>query len=208
MSAPGARARALDPAVVTPADATSERILDAALAIGATTGIRHLTMDDVARRARVGRMTVYRRFGDRDGLVEALVVRETRRCLHELDAASDPAQPIADQVAEGFVASLRIAARHPLLVRLARLEPEVVLESLADRSSGAFGAAVAFLASRLRASQRAGVVGDVEIDAAAEVLVRIAFSFVLLPDSGLPLDDEDRLRELARRLLAPLLATS
>jgi AcrR family transcriptional regulator len=206
MSARAAIARALDPAVVTPGDPASERILDAALEVGATTGMRHLTMDDVARRAGVGRMTVYRRFGDRDGLVEALVVHETRRCLRELDAASDPGQPIADQVAEGYVASLRIAARHPLLARLARSEPEVVLAAIADRRSGAFPAAVAFLASRLRASQRAGVVGDVEIEAAAEVLVRIAFSFVLLPDSGLPLDDEDRLRELARGLLTPLLA--
>lgn len=198
----GLLARALDPDATAPGDPTSERILDAALALSAASGIRHLTMDEVARRARVGRMTVYRRFGDRERLVESLVVRETRRCLAELDAATDPAQPIAEQVAEGFVTSLRLAAVHPLLSRLARTEPEAVLDAL---TNGTFDAAVAFLAGRLRASQRAGVIGDVQVDAAAEVLARLAFSFVLLPESRLPLGDDDALRDLARTLLTPLL---
>ena len=199
-------ARALDKDVGTPDDAISERILDAALAIGAASGLRGLTMDQVARRARVGRMTVYRRFGDRERLVEALGVRETRRCLAELDAATDPAQPIADQIAEGFVTSLRLAAEHPLLSRLAAVEPEAVLDTLNARR-GPFVAAVAYLVDRLRRSQRAGVLArDVDVDAVAELLVRVTLSFVLLPGSSLPLDDEPRLRAIARRHLVPLVA--
>jgi AcrR family transcriptional regulator len=199
-------ARALDPAVDTPADATSERILDAALALSGASGVRHLTMDDVARRAGGGRMTVYRRFRDRDGLVDALVVRETRRCLAALDGAADASQPIADQVAAGFVTSLRLATEHPMLARLARVEPEVVVQFLNAGPGGAFGAAVAFLAGRLRQSQEAGVLGpDIDVDVAAELLVRLAISFVLVPRSGLPLDDDDRLRAIARAHLAPLL---
>lgn len=202
-------ARALDEGVSPPGDATSERILDAALAACAASGVRNLTMDEVARRARVGRMTVYRRFGDRDGLVEALAVRETRRCLAELDAAADPAQPVADQIAEGFVTSLRLAAEHPMLARLARVEPDVVLDTLNDERAGAFAAAVAFLAYRLRQSQAAGVLAeDVDVDVVAELLARVAFSFVLVPGGGLPLDDPDRLRAIARRHLLPLLTGS
>jgi AcrR family transcriptional regulator len=188
-------ARALDPQVGTPDDAMSNRILDAALALSAASGVRNLTMDEVARRARVGRMTVYRRFGDRDGLVEALSVREARRCFAALDRAADPDQPLADQIAAGFVTSLRIAAGHPLLARLARVEGETVLETL---NSGLFDTAVAFLAARLRL-----VVP--QADVAAELLVRIACSFVLMPGGGLPLDDEDRLREIARAHLVPML---
>ena len=193
-------ARALDPQVGTPEDAVSARILDAALALSAASGVRNLTMDAVARRARVGRMTVYRRFGDRDGLVDALTVREARRCFAALDGAADPDQPVADQVAAGFVTSLRMAAEHPLLARLARVEADTVLEAL---NGGLFDAAVAFLAARLRL-----VVPDADVDAAAELLVRIACSFVLLPASRLPLGDEDRLREIARTHLVPLLGTS
>jgi AcrR family transcriptional regulator len=198
-------ARALDKGVDPPDDAVSERILDAALALSAASGVRNLTMDEVARRARVGRMTVYRRFDDREGLVEALGVRETRRCLAELDAATDPTAPIAEQVAEGFVTSVRLAAEHPLLARLAQVEPEVVLDTLNAHRGGAFAAAVAFLAHRLRQSQDAGVVGkDVDVDVVAELLSRVAFSFVLVPASSLPLDDEERLRTIARRHLLPL----
>src|SRR5919198_5048128 len=151
--------RALDADVEPPDDAVSERILDAALSLAAASGIRHLTMDDVAQRAGVGRMTVYRRFGDKARLVEALTVREGRRCLEELDAAIGPDAPIEEQVAAGFVPSLRLAREHPLLNRLARFEPEAALAALLADGSAVFAAARAFVAARLRASQEAGVIG-------------------------------------------------
>jgi TetR/AcrR family transcriptional regulator, repressor for uid operon len=199
-------ARALDTAVEPPDDAISERVLDAALALAAASGIRNLTMDDVARRAGVGRMTVYRRFGDRTRLVEALGVREGRRCLAELDAAARPDQPIADQVAEGFVTSVRLAREHPLLNRLARIEPESVLRALTADGGAMFALARAFLAERLRAAQKAGTLDrKVAVDEAAELLVRLSFSFALIEDSVLPLDDPDRARDVARRLIAPIL---
>ena len=184
-------------------DATSTKILDAALELAGSSGLRHLTMDDVARRARVGRMTVYRRFRDRQGLVDALNARELRRCLAELDAAADPSQPIADQVAAGFVTSIRLATEHPLLARLARAEPDSVVGAL---NSGVFAAAAQFLSARLRQAQDAGVLGDLDVDVTAELLVRLAVSFVLVPSSRLPLDDHEKLATLAREQIAPMLA--
>lgn len=204
MSGLGLLTRALDAPAAAPADRTSDRILDAALTVAAAVGMQRLTMDEVARRARVGRMTVYRRFGDREGLVEALAIRETRRCLAALDAATDPHQPIADQVAEGFVTSIRIAAEHPILARAARVEAESVLDAL---NGGAFAAAVAFLADRLRRAQAAGVLAAGDVDASAELLVRIALSFALVP-GGLGQAGEERLRAIAREHLVPLLGTT
>ncbi len=190
-----------------PGDATSERILDAALALAAASGLRNLTMDDVAARAKVGRMTVYRRFGEKQRLVEALGAREVRRCLAELDAASDPADPIADQIADGFVASMRIAREHPLLNRLARVEPEAVLEAAIADGAATFGMARAYMAARLRAAKAEGSLGEMlDVDAAAEILVRLAISFVLIQPSVLPLDDEARLGEVAKGLIAPIVS--
>lgn len=186
-----------------PDDAISNRILDAALDLAAASGVQHLTMDAVARRARVGRMTVYRRFGDKEALIAALGAREGRRCLAELDAAAEPDAPIDEQVAAGFVTSLRIAREHPLLGRLTRLEPDTVLGALTEGSL--FDAARAYLAERLLQSQRAGVLGPVDVDEAAELLVRLAVSFVLIPESVLPIEDEEQARGLARRLLVPIL---
>ncbi len=200
-------ARALDAEVEPPHDAASERILDAALELAAGSGIRNLTMDDVAGRAGVGRMTVYRRFGDKSRLVEALAVRESRRCLAELDAAASPDQPIADQVAEGFVTSVRLSREHPLLSRLARIEPESVVRALTADDGAIFALMRAFLAQRLRAAQKAGTLHrGVDVEQAAEILVRLSVSFTLIEESVLPLDDPQRARDVARRLIAPVLA--
>jgi AcrR family transcriptional regulator len=199
--------RALDPAAAPPDDATSERILDAALELAAASGIRHLTMEDVARRAGVGRVTVYRRFGDRQKLIEALAVREARRCLAILDAATSPDQPMVDQVAEGFVASLRLLREHPLLSRLVQFEPEALLDSMAADRAAIFNLARTYLAGRLAASKSApGSRADIDVDHAAEILVRLMFSFALIRDTDLPVDDSDEAREVARRLLAPIVS--
>lgn len=197
--------RALDPSVQPPADEASERILDAALALAAASGLRHLTMDDVARGAGVGRMTVYRRFGDRDRLVESLAVREARRCLAELDATIDPGAPLADQIAQGFLTSLRLVRDHPLLERFARLEPEVALGALNAHDGAIFAMARAFVTARLLDAQQAGLVGEIEVEHAAEVLIRLGFSFLLMPRTALPLDDDERARAVARDLIAPIL---
>jgi AcrR family transcriptional regulator len=153
----------------------SDHILDAALDLAAASGLRHLTMEDVARRAGVARMTVYRRFGTRAALVDALAGREARRCLAELDAASPPDAPLSEQVVAGFTTAIRITREHPLLARLARIEPETVLAAFTD--SDLLELCTTFLADRL---QRSGVDADEQL---AELLVRVAISFVLLPDT-------------------------
>jgi AcrR family transcriptional regulator len=48
-----------------------ERILDAAAEVFAERGL-HVTLDDIARHAGVGVGTVYRRFADKDALIDAL----------------------------------------------------------------------------------------------------------------------------------------
>ncbi|WP_405534979.1 TetR/AcrR family transcriptional regulator [Streptomyces sp. NBC_00075] len=66
----------------TPPDATAERadatrnrarLLAAAALLVADRGAEHVTMHEVARAAGVGKGTLFRRFGDRDGLLLALL---------------------------------------------------------------------------------------------------------------------------------------
>src|SRR5437763_7488490 len=106
---------AFDPTVRTPDDATGERIIDAAVELVAASGVRNLTMDDVAARARVGRMTVYRRFGGRQELVDALSVRECRRCLRAIAASVEQDAPIEERAAALFVTTIGVIRDHPLL---------------------------------------------------------------------------------------------
>ena len=198
--------RALDSTIEPPDDPASERILDAALEICAASGVRHLTMDEVAVRAGVGRMTVYRRFGSRERLEEALSVREARRCLAELDSTVDPGAPVADQIAQGLLTSLRLIREHPVLERMSRLDPAAALAALRADGAAVFAMGRAFVAARLRESQTAGTIDrDLDPDHAAEIIVRLGFSFLLIPQSSLPLDDDERMREVSRTLIAPVL---
>jgi AcrR family transcriptional regulator len=199
--------RGFGSSVEVPDDATSERILDAALELCAESGVRHLTMDDVAERAGVGRMTVYRRFGSRERLEEVLAVREARRCLAELDSTVDPGAPVPDQIAQGMLTTLRLIREHPLLERMSRVEPAAALAALREEGTSVFAMSRAFIATRIREGQKAGTV-DKKIDPeqAGEVLARIGFSFLLIPESALPLQDDEKMRELGRTLIAPILA--
>ena len=196
--------RALDPQVQPDADAISERILDAALALAAASGFRHLTMDDVARRARVGRMTVYRRFGSRGALVDALTVREARRCLERIASQPDPAAPASERLAALFGATLSVIHEHPLLERLGRVEPEALLRELNRGDSEVFGLVRAFLRGLIVEGQRAGELVDGDPELLAELAIRLGASFVLIPRSALPLSDRQATQHAVRRLLAPL----
>lgn len=53
------------------ANSTTERILQAALDLFLQQGIRKTSLDEIAERAGVTRMTVYRHFADREQLVQA-----------------------------------------------------------------------------------------------------------------------------------------
>jgi TetR/AcrR family transcriptional repressor of uid operon len=198
-------ALAFDPDVQPAGDALSERILDAALELAAASGLKRLTMDDVARRAQVGRMTVYRRFGNHASLVDALAVRECRRCLDRIGGALDPAEPLEERLTSLFVATLEVIREHPLLERLARVEPEALLRELGRGDSQVLALLRGFLAGLIREGQASGeLASGPDPELLAELGIRIGLSFVLLPESVLPAGDEDATRELVRELLAPL----
>ncbi|WP_434994681.1 TetR/AcrR family transcriptional regulator [Arthrobacter sp. Ld5] len=68
-------------------------ILDAAAEIVATQGPERLTTDAVARRAGVGKGTVFRRFGNRAGLMQALADEAGRSFQHDFMAGPPPLGP-------------------------------------------------------------------------------------------------------------------
>ncbi len=145
---------AFDPEVRTPEDAVYNQILDAALALAAASGLRHLTMDDVARRAGVGRMTVYRRFGSKPALIDALAIRECRRCLSIIAEALDPQASFLERSVALFITVLKVIREHPLLARLARVEPDAFLNELTRDGSAIFLMVREFLVGVVVEAQR------------------------------------------------------
>jgi AcrR family transcriptional regulator len=185
-------------------DAVAERILDAALTQVAAVGVRRTTVDDVARRAGVGRITVFRRFGTRDRLLDVLAVREARRFFAAIEAATEGLDDPVERMVASFVTGLRLARGHPLLDRLARIEPETVLAVLAHDRPPVMSLAREYVARPLRAAVRGGELAVADVDEVAEVLLRLAVSFLLLPQSVVALDDEAATRAFARRVIAPI----
>ncbi|MFJ2089334.1 TetR/AcrR family transcriptional regulator [Streptomyces sp. NPDC087901] len=189
-----------------PSDALSEQILDAAREQFMTFGLRRSTVDDVAKRARVSRVTVYRRIGNKDSLVSACLLREYHRFLVEVDDAVAALPTTEDRLVEGFVAVLRHIREHPLIGGLLRLEPETMLPFLTLESAPAFLAIRAYLADRLREARRAEGRPSTDPTPVAELMVRITVSFLLNPVSCFELDDDDQVRKFAHCYLVPLLS--
>jgi AcrR family transcriptional regulator len=150
-------------------------------------------------------MTVYRRFGSRQRLTDALAVRECRRCLNEIGAALDPSKPIEERAADLFLATLRVIREHPLLQRLARVEPEALLHELNRDGSAVFRLVRDFLVTQIRVAQDANELIEIDPEPLAEIAVRLGASFVLMPDSVIAAGDEERTRETIRALIAAVL---
>lgn len=189
-----------------PSDALSERILDAACEQFRTSGLRRSTVDDIAKRARVSRLTVFRRIGNKDRLVSACLLREYRRFVMEVDDVVAELPTAEDRLTEGFVAVLRHFRKHPLIGTLARNDPEFMVPFLTLESGLAFLAMRDYLADRLRHARRAEGRSKSDPTPVAELTVRITVSFLLNPVSSFGLHDDERVRVFARRYLVPFLA--
>lgn len=181
-------------------------VLDAAYDLFCRQGIQRTTMDDVARRAGLSRITVYRRVESKEALVEQVMLREFRRNVDQFLVDIGRARSVAERVEAGFVSSLRSVRSNPLIAGLMTAEPQLLAPSLLGERGRTFAMVREFLAGQLRREQRAGsVAGTVDVDMVAELMVRIAMSMLLTPSTLVDLDDEEQLRSLARRYLVPML---
>lgn len=108
-------------------EAEPDVILDAARATVLDFGIRRTTVTEVARRAELSRMTVYRRYKDHSELIRALMTREfgagLTRALRE--AAELPTG--RERTVAVAVRTVELLFAAPLLQRLLELEPELLL---------------------------------------------------------------------------------
>jgi AcrR family transcriptional regulator len=187
-------------------DELRTRILDAAYEQFCRMGIRRSTMEDVARRAKVSRITVYRRFATKDALVEHVVRREFRRYFDRFLIDIEQAGTAADRVVLGFVSSLRAIRGNPLIGGLIAIEPDLVVPSMVADGGHTLATVRQFVAGQLRREQRAGHVSEeLDIDLVAEMMVRVSASFLAVPSMVVDLDDDEQLAGIARRFLVPML---
>ncbi|WP_090946265.1 TetR/AcrR family transcriptional regulator [Nonomuraea jiangxiensis] len=111
------------------------RILEAAAQLFAERPAQDVTMDDIARKAGVGRGTLYRRYPDRASIAVALL-DEHERALQERLLRGDP------PLGPGAPPAERLAAFYAAMVRLLEDHSHLVLGSEVGRSrfeTGAYG---------------------------------------------------------------------
>jgi len=111
------------------ADATRRGILDAAVALLAEGTYHDATMEELAARAGVTRVTVYRTFGSKQAVLQALTWDELARArLDRVDAARanpDVRLAIRDLLRENCRMFSELGASLPLSLELARHDQDV-----------------------------------------------------------------------------------
>jgi AcrR family transcriptional regulator len=184
-----------------------EALLDATQACVLAVGVRRTTMTDVARRAGVSRMTLYRRYADVTSLMQALMTREFTQILGEVEAAA-AAQPSArERLVESAVSGVDRLTRHPLFLRIVDVDPELLLPYITTRRGAFQRAVVEAMAARVADGVEDGSIAVEDAAAAARTieLTLRGFAFQTLAP-GASAERERELAELRRmldRYLAP-----
>jgi AcrR family transcriptional regulator len=186
---------------------TDDPVLEAARATVLDFGVRRATLTEVARRAGLSRMTVYRRYADGNELMRALMSREFGAVLLEAqDRAAGLADPL-ERVLVGITGTLRMLMEHPLMARLLEIEPEMLLPYLTERVGEFQRAGRRALADWIAQAQRQGAIrpGDPEVLAAA---VELSARGLVLSARTLTPEARDaalaEISQMVRGYLAPL----
>jgi AcrR family transcriptional regulator len=106
-------------------------VLDAAKACVLAVGVRRTTMTDVARRAGVSRMTLYRRFPDVTSIIQELMTREFAELIEQGRATTGADE--RERMVRSALDGVRALAAHPLFERLLDVDPELLLPYFTSR---------------------------------------------------------------------------
>ncbi|HZQ31922.1 MAG TPA: helix-turn-helix domain-containing protein [Mycobacterium sp.] len=185
------------------ADSVTTKILDAAVAEFEKHGVRRVALDDVARRAGVSRMTIYRRFANRDELVTAVIDRENEVLFAEIADELKSSGPQSNYYVEAFTSAIMQLRHHRVLNRMITDEPALTLQ-LAHLH---YPAALVRMADALRVIFPAGFaqrIGSEAVDELADTILSYALMALLLP-SPRKLESADDIRTFATTHFLPSL---
>ncbi len=187
-------------------DAARECILDV--------GWRRTTLTEVARRAGVSRMTIYRSWSDMGQLLGDLMTREWTQIVTAVAGDDDgpagadgPADPVL-RLRRDLPVIVQRLRHNELFVRIVELDPELVLPYVLARRGRSQDAILALLEQVVADGQRTGHVRAGNATAMARTLVLAAHGFVLsaqtmVDDQVTEAELADELARLVEGVLAP-----
>lgn len=197
--------------------------LDAARACILDVGWRRTTLTEVARRAGVSRMTIYRAWPDMPTLLGDLMTREWGTLVAEhADLVAHPANGSAplpgttpgtdtvtpELVADAVATTVAALRDNELFTRIVELDPELILPYLLARRGRSQELVLGALTAALATGQQNGAVRAGDPVTLARGVVLAAHGFVLsaqtMVDDAVALEALDaELRTLITRSLAP-----
>jgi len=178
----------------------ADPVLDAARATVLDFGIRRATLTEVARRAGLSRMTVYRRYSDGNELMRALMSREFGAVLIEAQAQARNLTDPLERVLTGVIGTLERLMEHPLMLRLLELEPEMLLPYLTDRVGVFQTQGRRALAGWIAEAQQQGAIRAGEPEMLAETIELAARGLVIATRTLSASERAGALAELRRML--------
>jgi len=181
------------------AEAVRQRILQATYACVARWGLSKTTVEDAAREAGLSRATVYRYFGGRDELINAVVAWEYARFFLRLYEEVHAAASLEEVMERGLSFAGRAIKEHEVLQRILQTEPDVLLPTLTVEADRTQDLIAAFLIPYL---VRHPLAPGVNVDEAADFLARMVLSYIGSPGRW----DLDDPAQVARLVRAELLA--
>jgi AcrR family transcriptional regulator len=182
---------------------TDQRIMDAVIAELGVTPMHKVSLENVAERAGVTRMTVYRRFGDRPHVIEAALARDVSRFFEGLVAADDPDAPPTERIVSSVATALALAHGHPGLAHVLATNPGQLLETVLADDGAVLAMGSAFIAGHLAPRGRRP---NADQRRTGELLARLFLSLLMMPPPSVDLTDAEQARVLAREVVVPLIA--
>ena len=160
------------------ADPRLDGYLDAARACILDVGWRRTTLTEVARRAGVSRMTIYRAWPDMGSLLGDLMTREWGDVVAVAACGPEDAGTV-ERIVGTATRAVRALRENELFVRIVELDPQLLLPYLLSRRGRSQQAILDLVADQLRAGQASGEVRDTDPDVLARALLLATHGFVL-----------------------------
>jgi AcrR family transcriptional regulator len=152
--------------------------LDAARDCILDVGWRRTTLTEVARRAGVSRMTIYRTWSDMPTLLGDLMTREWAGVVVDEVASADDARAIP-RITDGIVGTVRQLRANELFVRIVELDPELILPYLFSRRGRSQDLILSLTTEAVAEGQRVGEIRGGNPVAMARALLLAVHGFVL-----------------------------
>lgn len=187
---------------------TEDRLLEAARECILAVGWKRTTLTDVARKAGVSRMTVYRTYPDMTSLFGDLMTQEWVSLLADVTADDSDKASWPTRIATELVRATSALRLNPLFHRIVDVDPELLLPYLLQRRGRSQQAVLDLVVEGIGQGQTAGAIRTGNPQLLARTLLLTAQGFVLSPqtmvDGELTAEQLDaQLADLVERYLAP-----